>query len=230
MRSRTTSGGSSRSVSASLPFLAMNEPPPKPRRRYVTYHDDLIEPELVPFAVAIGALCTVWARLESSTRCLFMVVAGMPSDKNSFGIAHCLDIRDQLNAIKLAFVATPRDRRLTEFAVSTINYIDNVLRVKRNRYVHDSWNVEPYTGTVERTNYTPRLYRPQSRQFDWSPLDIAEENLGDLWLVVREVKEHASVLSELQLCFREREGALEALLSAPPQRRFLQAQPGKQNP
>ncbi len=69
------------------------------------YPEDLVDPELIPYAIAVGTLCNSWANLESAIRCLFMVVSEMPLDNSSFGIAHCFDMRDQITAIKLAYVA-----------------------------------------------------------------------------------------------------------------------------
>jgi hypothetical protein len=192
---------------------------------------DLIQTGLAPYALAVGALCNSWSKLESYTRTLFLLVSGMPPDRHSYAIVHCLPFNDQLTAIKVAFVGRARDPRLTETAIAAINYIDNILGPRRNRYVHDLWQYDDYEQVAERFDRTVRIARPQSRKpLEVTALKITQEKLDDIWTTVREVKEHADVLYDLQKCFLGHDGALEALLKSPPQRRFLQAQPGKPDP
>src|SRR3954464_161577 len=100
------------------------------------FEDDLIHPELTPYALAVGALCNSWSRLESAARMLFLKVSGMPIDRHSFNIVHALSFNDQLTAIKIAFVGRrSADPRKVEMVLRIINYIDNTLRPRRNRNV-----------------------------------------------------------------------------------------------
>ena len=195
------------------------------------YPDDLIHPELTPYALAVGALCNSWSRLESAARMLFLKASGMPIDRYSFSIVHALSFNDQLMAIKVAFVGRAGDQKLVDFALETINYIDNVLRGRRNRYVHDLWNYDPYFERAERIDYSVKIGRPQSRQpLDVPAMSITSDSLDDLWLTVREVRDHSVLLNDLQGCLNREPGLLEGLLRSPPQRRFLRAQPGKPDP
>ena len=122
---------------------------------------------------------------------------------------------------------------LTDFALETFNYIDNVLRNRRNRYVHDIWGYDFQAEWVQRTTYTPKIYRPQSREpRDWTPMDIhSDESLEDLWATVREILDHSETLKTLQDAFNPGRGAVIArLLQSPPSRQFQPPQGGTPNP
>jgi len=179
-----------------------------------------LEPQLVPYALAVGVLCKEWAFLESAARMLFIQAARMPLDRESFGIAHTLDIRDQLSAIKLAFVAKKKDRLVAEFGIKTINYIDNVLRPWRNRFVHDGWTYWRETNSVARFNWNPRIFRPQANEpYDWSPVETAEDELPIILTTICEVSEHAAALADLQFFFHGGgRSVLSKLLRSPPAR------------
>jgi hypothetical protein len=195
------------------------------------YPDDLIHHELTPYALAVGALCNSWSHLESAARMLFLKVSGMPADRYSFSIVHALSFNDQLMAIKVAFIGRAGDPNLVKLVLRIVNYIDNTLRARRNRYVHDLWNYDEDSEQAERFDYSVRFAKAQSRQpLDVPAMDITAESLEDLWMTVREIHEHSKALFRLQDCFNKREGALEALLKSPPQRRFLQAQEEKPDP
>src|SRR5690606_4163946 len=139
-----------------------------------------------------------------------------------------LDFREILKALRLIFVERTRDNSaLTDFAIEAFNYIDNVLRLRRNRYVHDIWGYDCQAESVSRTPYTPTMSKPPSREpRDWSPMDIhSDESLDDVWATVREVDEHSQALKELQDAFNPGRGAVIArLLQSPPSRRFQRPQ------
>jgi hypothetical protein len=195
------------------------------------YPNDLIHDELTPYALAVGILCNSWSRLESATRMLFLKVSGMPTDRHSFSIVHALSFNDQLMAIKVAFVGRSKDHRQVALALRIVNYIDNTLRARRNRYVHDLWNFDEDSERAERFDYSVRFAKAQSREpLDVHALTITQENIEDLWLTAREVHEYQKALYDLQDCFNGRAGALEALLKSPPPRRFLPTQPEKPDP
>lgn len=163
---------------------------------------------------------------------LFLKASGMPIRRDSFGIVHCLDFRDLIRANRVAFVEQTRDRpRITDFAFDTFDYIENILRNRRNRYVHDLWGYDFQSEQVERHTYGPWIFKAQSRQpRDWLPFDIHAEDLDALWATVREVRDHSSIIQDLQdtfiPAFADR---LERLLQSTPERRFLRPQAGTPN-
>jgi hypothetical protein len=198
----------------------------------------LLDDELIPYTLAVGALCNHWASLESATRMLFFKASGMPMDNRaSFGIVHCLAFRDLIAAIRLSFVENTKSRPdVTKFALDTFHYIDSILRLRRNRYVHDIWHYDEQAERVERVTYVPRIRKPQAREpLDWTPMDFNADDIDDLWNTVREVRDHSDILRELQDAFNEvypaeAKARLEELLKSPPQRRFLPHQSGKPSP
>jgi hypothetical protein len=185
------------------------------------YPKNLLEPPLLPYAIAVGTLCNAWANLEGAIRMLFLQISRMPHDRTSFGIAHILDVREQIAAIKLAFVAKSGNAKLVDAVHSIMNYIDNVLRPWRNRFVHDPWYYSDQIGAVERFSRTPRVFRPQAHQpREWTPLEISENELSLIWKTVRDIREYQRVLYDLQDCFRDKQRAISKLLRSPPKQRL----------
>lgn len=198
---------------------------------------ELLADELIPYAIAVGTLCNHWASLESGIRMLFFKASGMPLDNRaSFGIVHCLAFRDLIAAIRLSFVENTKSRpEVTDFALDALHYIDSVLRIRRNRYVHDIWHYDDQADRVERVTYVPRIKKPQAREpRDWTPMDFNTENVDDLWATIREVRDHSNLVRGLQDAFNgsmpEALPRLETLLKSQPQRRFLHPQPETPNP
>lgn len=190
-----------------------------------------VQPGLAPYTIAVGALCNYWARLESHARTLFAAAARMPFDDTTYAIIHCLPFNDQLTAIKVAFVKNAKEPRLVGPVIEAINYIDNTLRPRRNRHVHDSWFYNDWDELALKYDSTVRISKTQSRK----PLEvkagsITQESLEDLWSTMLEIKQHADFLYDVQDCILGNADKIEVLLKSQLQRRFLPAQQGKPGP
>jgi hypothetical protein len=151
---------------------------------------------LDPFALNIGRLCHEWTHLESAVGAMFGDVAGMPEGPVRTMI-HGLDFRDQLAAIKLGLVATSDQRSAYWMGevIEAVDYIDNVLRPRRNRYIHDAmW--DGYWG-VMRSTKPPRVHKPQAR----APLalrrEVRVENIPDLRATLKGVRDAAEWIWQL---------------------------------
>jgi hypothetical protein len=162
---------------------------------------------------------------------LFLATSGMPRDSTSFGIVHTFPFNDIITANKIAFVENCQDKFTIDEAIQCLNYIDNILRPRRNRYVHDMWNYDEDSEQTERFDYSVRIQKSQSRKpLSVSFLKIHPVEKDELWATVREVRTYTGHLHALQLCFHDVEDAREKLRKSPPQRLFLPSQPGKLGP
>ena len=140
------------------------------------------------FDLNIGRLCRAWERLEWSVGCLFSNVAGMTQGPTG-NMVRCLDLRDLLAAIKIGVVAQDADRTRywTSEVLVTMDYIDNVLRNRRNRYVHDGiWNSE--LGVL-RSLKAPKIQQAQARAPKALRHEARVENISDLRATLKSIKE-----------------------------------------
>jgi len=193
------------------------------------FHDDVLHPSLASHALAVGALCH--ASLEITMRMMFLAVSGMPRDSTSFAIAHTFDFSDILMANKVAFVENCQDTSVIGEALSCLNYIDNILRPRRNRFVHDLWNFDENSERAERFDFSVKIQKAQSHKpLSTTMVQIHPMEIDELWTTVKEVREHGALLHTLQLAFSDLDNARERLRKSPPQRRFLPSPRGKRDP
>lgn len=126
---------------------------------------EVIDRDVLPgVAMAIGTLCQNWADLEHGAVLLLGALSGMKRDAHTLAILRCFGFRDQLTAIKMAASCRVSNEGLADLIIDAVDYVDNILRPRRNRIVHDRWS-ESATGRLEalRWDMTPRLQRAQSR-------------------------------------------------------------------
>jgi hypothetical protein len=126
---------------------------------------------------------------------MFSLIAGL-GDPATDAMIDCLNKRDLITAIKIGAVATSATESERDWAdeiISVMDYIDNELRPRRNRYVHDYWWTEE--GGVLTGNSSPKLVKPGPFQrrtvkhYDIKPVDIA-----DLRALLREIQAHEAWL------------------------------------
>ena len=195
----------------------------------------LLQPQLAPYATAIGALCLKWSELESDLRMLFVTATRMPTDgRASFGIAASLDLRDSLAAIKIVLVDRGPMDGATEIAIGVIDFIDNVLRPRRNRLIHDSWTFrrdeETQALIVERIDWTPKIRKDQAfAARTWKHLAFTEEAIDELWNFIAVCQEMARETYRIQGLLTGDPAAKEELLRSPPQLHLAPRPPGMQN-
>jgi hypothetical protein len=68
-----------------------------------------------------------------------------------------------------------------------LDYVDNTLRLSRNRYVHDAWVSNP-AGNLKKMREAMTIKRPQAReQPALKTRHFTEVGLEDLWDVIRRV-------------------------------------------
>lgn len=152
---------------------------------------------LDPFALGIGRLCHAWAELEKAVAAMFVVIVGIdiPHSVNIqvfSAMVDCLDLRDVVKAVKVGAIGSAKNDDEYEWGnslVEALDYIDNVLRLMRNRYVHDPW-WHDYRGVMRATT-APRVIKPQAfqrRQVEFWKLHPG--NKTELRTLIAEVKRY----------------------------------------
>ncbi len=179
--------------------------------------EDLIEPQFIPYAVAVGELCNSWSKLEGGIRMLFLNASGMKPNRKSFGIVHTMGVRDLMAAVKICIVENP-NQALQVSAISCLDYIDSALRPRRNRHVHDPWFYSDQTEVMNRVDYTPKIAKQPLRYIvaDWTDC----ESPADVWALVREVRTNTDLLKTMQDALNGDVTAAQALHEAPLRRLY----------
>jgi hypothetical protein len=190
---------------------------------------------LDPFSLGIGRLCHAWAEMEKAVAFLFGELIGAKGPVH-WGMIDCLNPRDIMQAVRVGAVgkaSNDADHLWADTTVNALDYIDNVLRSLRNRYVHDPWWVDPTKGVI-RANTSPRLLKGQAfqnRKVEFVRLSHGLEE--ELHLLIGDVKAFDGWLWRLA-DWLERwrtdpraEALLEALLAEQPPQRLPLGTPQK---
>jgi len=194
-------------------------------------------PKLPGFALQVGTLCQSWSDLEYAVTLLFAAAAGLPRTPTGLAIAKCLDFRDKLVGIKVA-ATSPEHAELCEEIIAAVDYIDNTLRPRRNRLVHDRWEEVLFSegAVARRTNHLPKLFREQARApRTIKPSETADEALEDVMATSSEVRIYADYIHTMAWFILEPKNPLarRCLLRErpsqprPPLQRERPSQPGK---
>jgi hypothetical protein len=114
-------------------------------------------------ANALGHICISWGRLENNLSQFIELLGPLEEGFPSEAITAGMDIRTKIQIIKaLAHIRQPSKRwfkRITQI----LDYIDNDIRVRRNRCIHDAFFTPP--GKLIRRMQQIKFERPQSFQF-----------------------------------------------------------------
>lgn len=123
-------------------------------------------------AHAIGDVCLWWVSDENVVHDIILHLATYLhsgfDQKEAWDILHLtvshMDARQKIATAKVLahHVQTPHSPTFYEQAESLLNYLDNVARPERNRYVHDYWTSDG--AEVVRVRYGPKVHRPSSRE------------------------------------------------------------------
>jgi hypothetical protein len=188
---------------------------------------------IADISLSIGRLCREWADLELTITQIFVSVAtksAYQAPSYLLAMSDCLDFRDKLSAIRLGVVASAHGvstRAWAEEVVATINYIDNQLRPRRNRLVHDLWR--PHSRGAKRLTVAPKIYRQQSfRPFSYHFGASAVETVTSVQDTADDVRAHDEwALALMRWRYLNKRSPLPELLSGRPARPLLRPPPGK---
>jgi hypothetical protein len=142
--------------------------------------------ELENQAKAIGYVCIMWGHLEGFVDMALQELAPLPRDQTSNCITVNADIRSKIEMIKgIAFIRKGSDAWFDEMLI-LLNRIDNELRPKRNRYIHDLWLGATGNSTEKMTRRTV-LSRPQAFQRNLSTFQMSLAGKNEVWDFVKEI-------------------------------------------
>ncbi len=115
-----------------------------------------MDKKLEPYALGIGQLCMEWAQLENSIGFLFMKVAKWEFTPAASPMLACLDTRPQITAIKFGVPIRCESKSLCTAISESLDFVDNELRVERNRLVHDMWVADQLADGAYRVTKKPK--------------------------------------------------------------------------
>lgn len=125
-------------------------------------------------AQAIGSVCMRWVLIEYLCHDLILHFAQAAysayDDHSVLNVLHCstanIDTRGKCSVIKILAHNLESDLSpgLYDKTSELMNFMDNVLRVERNRFVHDFWSTEE-DGMITRSYFDMKIVKtsPQSR-------------------------------------------------------------------
>ena len=187
--------------------------------------------KLKMFHEAIGEMCSEWAYLEGWINRLFLAVGNWDyRQPMAVLMSGCIAHRDQIAAIKVGVIERCAAGKFLNLILDSLNYVDNELRVERNRYVHDIWAAHDDGIGAVRVDLTKRVKKRQGsgehfvqqQEYTYVTLDEAHEVISD---IISE-RDH---LEEIVGCFQNPQDHARAMrLSAPLQRRLRLRQREKQ--
>lgn len=174
---------------------------------------------LVPYATAIGVVCLDWSYLESTANQFLYRLLQINDVKKFQTVCHNIDFRDRLAIIaQLCFIArppNPADRWFNTLKWC-LDKIDNDLRVRRNRFVHDKWILKPGDETpfVQRISARTGLKKqPSTGQYEHFTQEFGEETSTDVLSLANEIHQMGIRLTIIMFAL-EGEEDWEALLAA----------------
>jgi hypothetical protein len=172
------------------------------------------------YAHGVGDLCQRWSRLEVAVRKLLRSAARMPSDEPSDLVLRCFDFRDQLAAIKVGVASMPTlSEMVVDEIIEVVDYVDNTLRPRRNRFVHDQWIDQRGLSEAFRVQVKPKVVRPQSRKRRTVVLESAQESWQEVQQTSWVIGNQTRYITKLAKLLDAPTGkAFRALLSQRPER------------
>lgn len=139
-------------------------------------------------ANALGQMCIYWGRLEQGLGDFIELLAPLEIGDVSRSVTSQMDIRSKIQAIRgLVFLRKPSEEWLNKMVI-LLDYIDNDLRPRRNRYIHDAWYFPGYK--IVRRSQHVKLLRPEAFK-----LELSTE--VDTNVTVREVKKLVQEIDDL---------------------------------
>jgi len=117
----------------------------------------------------------------------------------SDSITHNVDIRAKLQMSKaLGFIKKPSAKWFGDLE-KCLNIIDNDLRTKRNRMVHDSWIVS--SDAVIKMQKVAQIIKPQSRQTELQTRKETPVTSEEIQTVINDLNAQAFELLHLLVAF-----------------------------
>jgi hypothetical protein len=163
--------------------------------------------QIKPFTEAIGEMCIEWAHLEGLVNRLFLSIGGwdyrLPT---ALVMSGCLDFRDQIKAAEIGAITRCPHGEFLNNTIACLDYIDNELRVTRNRFVHDIWAPADDALGAMKIDTTPKVKRTPSTGIrtiqQWENKYVSIEEVRE---VIADIINERNHLGEILQCFQNPE-------------------------
>jgi hypothetical protein len=152
-------------------------------------------------AHAIGYVCIKWSMLEAECDRLIEVLAPLEHGNASASILGHIDITEKIKIMRaLGFLRKTTDAWYDRLD-SALKNIDEDVRPKRNRFIHDTWlhKWSPQKTTVIRRQSGAKVTKPQSRQKTLSVFIETIVESSEIWDLAKTIQNVASEVSILRL-------------------------------
>lgn len=138
-------------------------------------------------APIIGHICMEWGRLEHSLTEFIDLLTPLEAGDVSRSITVGMDVRAKVQTIRaLSYLRKPSDKWFENMTLY-LDYIDNDLRPRRNRIIHDTWYVP--SGRLSRTTRQIKFQRPQAFQLVLKTETIVPVKLAELRKMKKELED-----------------------------------------
>jgi hypothetical protein len=129
-------------------------------------------------AKALGYICIQWGRLEVILSEFIELLTPLEEGDISNSITANMDIRTKIQTIKaLAYIRKPSEEWFQKMVI-LLDYIDNNLRPRRNRVIHDAF-FRP-KGKIVRRMHQIKFEKPQAFQLALRTISIIPVKLSDV--------------------------------------------------
>jgi DNA polymerase III delta prime subunit len=144
-------------------------------------------PQLENITRAIGYVCVFWASLEDAIDILLttllplekITVTPEEKDRIAHAIVAGLDMRDKIKMLRAVAFLRKIDMSWFKKLTKILDRIDNELRIKRNRFVHDSW-VAPQ-GRIQRINKQIKFKKPKAFVLELLTEERTSVKMKEVW-------------------------------------------------
>lgn len=169
-------------------------------------------------ASAIGYVCITWSILEAHVNQMVAYLCGIqPGTDESRTLTNNIDFRRKLEIIQtMGFLKKPNDEWWADTRWLTASHIDNDLRNRRNRFVHDVW-IADEEGWIKRQERTAFQKQPEIKLETFVDKPVVADEIWQLAgdLQAASVAMQIQAVSLLGLVSSQRRQMLPPLLGSP---------------
>ena len=149
-------------------------------------------------ATAIGYTCITWSILETEIDELTSILCGIqPNTDESRSITGNVDIRDKINiCLALGFIRKPDDEWFCDLQFTLQTFVDNDLRNRRNRFIHDRW-IAGHSSVIKRQE-AAKIRKPQANQLVLETFKETDVSADEIWKLVEDIQTATGALDLLR--------------------------------
>jgi hypothetical protein len=166
-------------------------------------------PQLESVTRAIGYICVFWGWLEGAVDALLITL--LPLEKITVtpeevkriadAIVASLDMRDKIRILRAVAFVRKIDAKWFKRLMAVLDLVDNDLRMKRNRYVHDVWSAP--RGRLRYTTRQTKFKKPQAFVLELVTEEHTHVKMKDVWGLGDKIVRAMIKLTRLEIEYRE---------------------------